>query len=134
MVPVHFPKVTIVKRVRRGGVDVAELCFLAGRECRVTGPAAHRRVKVYWSSSLTIMREPGPMSAVAIGIPHHTKKPNVLVLGVLAYAIHDYATRESVRGWSEMSCGGLRGRPRSTRPLTGAERQRRWRNRHRPAD
>lgn len=129
MVPIHFPKVMIVKKIPRGGVDVAELCRMAGRECRVTGPAAHRRVKIQASPRLTISREPGPLGAVAIGIPRSTKKPFVLALGVLAYAVFDYAARESVRGWSEMACSPPRGRPRSPRPLTGAERQRRWRER-----
>ena len=51
----------------------------------------------------------------------------ILALGILAYSVLDYAARESMRGRPEARMSPPRGRPRKVRALSGAERQRRWR-------
>jgi hypothetical protein len=138
MLPAVFPKVMIVKRVVRGRAStVRSLCRVAGIDCRVTGPTAERRIYLRFTREIEIAREPGPFGFVSIGVPDKgtpavstpavSKEQAVLVLGILAYAVFDYAARESMRGRPEARLKLPLGRPRKARPLTGAERQRRWR-------
>jgi hypothetical protein len=130
MLPAIFPKVMIVKRVIRGRLmTVRSLCQAAGIECRVTGPAAGRRVYLHMADKLEASREPGPSGRVSVGLPGGSKKDRaILALGVLAYAVFDYAARESMRGRPESRLSLPLGRPRKAHPLSGAERQRRWRS------
>jgi hypothetical protein len=130
MLPAVFPKVAIVKRVPRGrGSTVRSLCRAAGIDCRVTGPAAERRIYFRFTSEIEIAREPGPFGSVSVGIPDKGdgKEQATLALGILAYAVFDYAARESMRGRPEARLKLPLGRPRKVRALSGAERQRRWR-------
>ena len=63
-------------------------------------------------------------------MPGNNKKDQaILALGILAYAVFDYAARESMRGRSEARFSFPVGRPHKTHPLSGAERQQRWRQR-----
>jgi len=131
MIPAMFPPASIAVTIPRGQTHTIEtLCRQAGIECRVTGPSASRVIYLRRTPRLEIHRKPGLMGPVSVGSPE--KKPReraVLALAVLAYVVFDYAARESVRGWSEMRVSLPLGRPRSPRPMTGAERQRRWRAR-----
>jgi hypothetical protein len=131
LIPLFFPKVSIVAQVPRGTPTTVEaLCHRAGIECRVTGPSAGRRVFLRTSRQFAISREPGNLGIVSISLPStNPRRRAVLSLGALAYAVFDYAARESVRGWSEMRVAPPRGRPRTPRPQTNAERQRAWRAR-----
>jgi hypothetical protein len=126
-----FPHVSIVARIPGGTpATVESLCRQAGIECRVTGPTASRRVYLRDADLLAVSREPGYSGKVSIDLPEtDPRRRAVLALGVLAYAVFDYAARESVRGWSEMRTASPRGRPRTPRPQTNAERQRAWRAR-----
>ena len=128
MLPAILPRVTIVEKVRRGpATTVRILCGLAGIECRVTGPSACRRVYLR-EGEVSVAREPGQLGSVAICVPEKSEKDRaILALGILAYAVFDYAARESMRGRPEAACSLPVGRPRKARPLSGAERQRRWR-------
>ena len=133
MIPAMFPPATIVVEAPRGKTHTVEsLCHQAGIECRVTGPSASRVVYLHRAGHLEVHREPGNAGAVSIGLPgdlpeDETREAAFLVLAVLAYVVFDYAARESVRGRPEMRVSLPRGRPQSLNPMTGAERQRRWR-------
>jgi hypothetical protein len=129
MLPAIFPDVEIVKRIPAGReTTVTSLCEEAGIECRVTGPSAERKIYLR-SDLLSISREPGPSGSVAIGIPDGDRRERaILALGVLAYAVFDYAARESMRGRPEARMSLPPGRPRKAHPLSGAERMRRWRD------
>ena len=136
MIPAMFPPAKLVVEVPRGSATTVEsLCRQAGIECRVTGPSASRVVYLRSSPHLEVHQEPGNSGAVSVGLPgelprNDPRKAATRVLAVLAYVVFDYAARESVRGWPEMLVSLPRGRPRSPRPMTGAERQRRWRRKH----
>jgi hypothetical protein len=139
MLPAFMPKVQIVAQVPRGiSSTVRSLCEEAGIECRVTGPATEREI-YFHEGKLDVCREPGFAGAVAIGLPEKLlrspdPKPRaILALGILAYAVFDYVARESMRGRPEGNMALPAGRPRKARSLTGAERQARWRQVHRPA-
>lgn len=131
MLPAVLPKVRIVKRVSRGRqLTVGLLCRAAGIECKVTGPAVGRRIYLYRSGEIDVAREPGSFGAVAVGLPEGNDRDcAVLALGLLAYSVFDYVARESMRGRPEARFSLSVGRPRKARPLSGAERQRRWRER-----
>lgn len=128
MLPAIFPNVSIMAKVPRGSRStVQSLCRAAGIECRVTGPAAERRVYLN-VGKLKAAREPGSYGHVSLGIPGGDKKKRaILALGLLAYTVFDYAARESMRGRPESKQAFPLGRPRKVLVLDGAERQRRWR-------
>ena len=135
MLPAIFPDVEIVKSLPAGReTTVSSLCEEAGIECRVTGPSAGRKVRLH-PGPLSVAREPGSSSPVSIGLPGGTRKERaILALGILAYAVFDYAARESMRGRPEAKMSLPPGRPRKPHPLSGAERMRRWRaSRHHAA-
>lgn len=131
MLPAIFPKTTIVRRVEKGQrMTVQSLCQAAGIGCRVTGPAARRKIYLRQADGLEASREPGSYGSVSIGLPGGDKKNRaILALGVLAYSVFDYAARESMRGRPEARLSLPLGRPCKPHPLSGAERQRRWRER-----
>jgi hypothetical protein len=132
MLPAVFPKAMIVKRVPHGrGSTVRSLCRAAGIDCRVIGPAAERRIYLRFTSEIEVAREPGPFGCVSVGVPDKGdgKEQATLALGILAYVVFDYAARESMRARPEARMKLPLGRPRKARPLSGAERQRRWRER-----
>jgi hypothetical protein len=133
MLPLIMPEVEIVKKVIAGRRStVRTLCREAGIECRVTGPAAERRIHLRSAVQLEASREPGSFGSVSIGMPETRRKERaILGLGILAYAVFDYVARESMRGRSESEFSAPLGRPRKARILSGAERQRRWRDRRR---
>ena len=131
MLPAIFPEVAIVKKIPGGRRStVSSLCRAAGIECHVTGPAAERKIYLH-SGQLDVAREPGSLGSVSIGLPGGSRKDQaILALGILAYAVLDYAARESMRGLPEARLSLPPGRPRKAHPLSGAERMRRWRNAH----
>ena len=133
MLPLLTPQPTIVKQCCPLGEleTVASLCLKAGIACRVTGPAADRTVFVHAvqnSSNEHIEREPGAYGPVFIKVSGKTSCRRALkALGFLAYVVFDYAARESLRGLPEARSALPVGRPRKAHPLSGAERQRRFR-------
>ena len=132
MLPAIFPDVEIVPRAPRVGrrETVESLCREAHIDCRVTGPSAGRVVYIRRASKFEIFREPGSLGVVSMGVPKDdVRERAVLVLGALAYAVFDYAARESMRGRPESKPCLPVGRPRQALVLSGAERQRRWRER-----
>jgi hypothetical protein len=83
---------------------------------------------------LQISAEPGEWSAVQIGIPKSGKRDAArLALAVLAYAIHDVVAKQSIVGQSWARVAPPRGRIASGTAMSLAERQRRFRLRHRPS-
>lgn len=129
MLPAIFPEVRIAKVERSGRrMTVAGLCEVAQIPCRVTGPAAQRLVYLRPTSEPEATREPGSIGVVSIGVPKgNEQRCAILALGILAYAVFDYTARESMRGRPEAQLARPVGRPRKALPLSGAERQRRWR-------
>jgi hypothetical protein len=132
MLPAIFPEVKIAKADRGGrAMTVSSLCDEAQIPCRVTGPAADRVVYLRQTAALEASREPGAFGVVSIGVPAGKEQRRaVLALGILAYAVFDYTARESMRGRPEAQLARPVGRPRKAVPLSGAERQRRWRSKH----
>lgn len=136
MLPAFMPSVQIVPKIaRQHPCTVRALCQEAGIECRVTGPSTERKIYLH-ADNLDVIREPGATGSVAIGLPEKLwnasdKKPRaVLALGILAYTVFDYVARESMRGRPEAQMALPAGRPRKAHPLSGAERQQRWREAH----
>lgn len=130
MIPVFLPKVKIVTKVKMGReLTIEELCQLANVECKVTGPSVRRIVSIFDSDELIIEREPGELGKVGIGLKTLAEKAEIFALGVLAYAVFDYAARETMRGLPESQSVFPVGRPRKAHVLSGAERQRRYRAR-----
>ena len=132
MLPAILPKVKIVKCSSIGEtiLTISELFDVAEIECRVTGPSTERKVCLMVGDQIEITREPGPMGMVSLTLPPSNDKTRaVLALGVLAYAVFDYVARESMKGHPLAKSALPHGRPRKVHPLSGAERQRRWRQR-----
>lgn len=130
MIPVFLPKVKIVTKVRMGReFTIEKLCQLAKIECKATGPSIRRIVSIFDSDELVIEREPGELGKVGIGLKTLAKKAEIFALGVLAYAVFDYAARETMRDLPESKSVFPVGRPRKPRALSGAERQGRYRER-----
>jgi hypothetical protein len=132
MIPISLPPTSVVARVPDGiSRTVKDLCREAGIACRVTGPSTRRKINLRYASVAKACREPGLSGTVTLDLPEtDPHKRALLALGVLAYSAFDYAARESLRGLPESRPSAPRGRPRKTLPLTGAERQRAWRERH----
>jgi hypothetical protein len=131
--PVFFPIPEISLQLPPGSrTSLAELCAAAGVPLRVTGLGARRKIAVARSPVLRCVRMPGTMGDVWIGLPPSSAKAKAeSALCVLAYAVFDYAARETVRGIVRTTVG--RGRPRRGLPATAAERKRRSRTRRRTA-
>lgn len=141
MVPLFYPPVRYTPRLeRQDGVSLRELCERAGIACRASGEWIERKVSwepVSEDAPMTITAEPGHTGAVHVRLP--TRQPQSItpkavarqLLLAMAYGVFDGVARESVRGieWSRRLTP--RGRPRSVRPQSGAERQRTWRERQR---
>jgi hypothetical protein len=129
MLPALFPEVTMVRGIPSGTEStISSLCDDAGIGCRVTGPAAERTVHLLTTDRPSAWREPGPMGRVAIGLPDHDVRERAIqALGILAYAVFDYAARESMRGRPESRQSLPPGRPAKVHPLDGATRTRNWR-------
>ena len=127
--PVFFPPPEISLSLPAGEkITLSRLCELAEVACQVSGISAEREIFVAASPKMRIVRRPGALSAVWLGIPPGTgKRRSLLALGMLAYGEHDYGARETLRGLPESRASVGPGRPRSRRPLTGAERQQRHR-------
>ena len=86
MLPAIFPKTMIVKQIVKGRLmTIWSLCQAAGIGCRVTGPAARRKVYLRQADRLEASREPGPFGRVSIGIKKGNERDRaILALGVLA--------------------------------------------------
>lgn len=129
MLPAIFPKILIVKKAPRGRSEtIQSLCDQAKIECKVIGQAIDRKVYLNTGDNMKIFREPGSYGAVSLVLPRKSQVETAeLALGILAYAVFDYAARESMRGQPASRSSRPLGRPKKARPLSGAERQRRWR-------
>ena len=124
--PVFFPVPEIALELPEGDpVTLSSLCEAAGVSCRVTGLSAGRHLKIAACPRMRVVRAPGTMSAVWLGIPPASpRRRALLALGILAYSVFDYGARETLRGLPESRAAAGPGRPRVGRPATPAERQR----------
>jgi hypothetical protein len=131
--PVFFPQPEIALVLPRGRrTSLPELCEEAGVKCRVTGISAQRRIWIAAALSMRIVRKPGTLSGIWLGVPKASfSRRALLALGMLAYGAFDYGARETLRGLPEARATVGPGRPRSPRPLDPAERQRRHRSKTR---
>src|ERR1700690_244051 len=141
--PVFFPSPEIRCSSLPAGkrTTLAELCKRANVACRVSGISAERPIFLAEAAEMRIVRKPGALSAVWLGVPPEgvppegvpsrtAKRRALLALGMLAYGEHDYGARETLRGLSESRASAGPGRPRTRRPFTAAERQRIHRQRN----
>lgn len=128
--PVHFPQPRYVRSIATDhAIPLEALCARAGVVCQGLGAWTQRPVILVLGEALRIEAMPGYASPVRITLPLPTiddRRAARLALGALAYGVLDLVARESIRGtlWSRAS---VPGRPKSARPIKGAERTRRWR-------
>lgn len=127
--PVFFPSPEISLRLPEGvPTTLPDLCRAAGVSCRVSGLSTRRFLAMATTPRMRVVRMPGSLSDVWMGIPPGTpRRRALLALGMLAYSVFDYGARETLRGLPESRATVGPGRPRSARSLTPAERQRRRR-------
>ncbi len=115
---------------------VRSLCARAGVDCLASGAWTERKVylvPVPAGEVLSIVKEPGDWSAVQVGLPGVDINSVAAARGallVLAYGLMDLVARESIRGvvWARPSAA--RGRPRTGKAMSNAQRQARYRQRH----
>lgn len=134
-IPLFIPRPSIALALPAGDdVTLDELCDLAGVRCKVSGLSARRPLTMALAKEMCSVKLPGSLSPVWLGIPKGTpKRRALLALGALAYGVFDYAARETLRGLPESRPTRGPGRPRSKKAMSGAERQRRYRQRIRSA-
>jgi hypothetical protein len=131
--PIFFPPSEIAAILPPGKpTTLRKLCQIAGIDCRVTGLSARRRLRLGDAAPMKAIRLPGALGPVWLGISKKEKPARraLLALGLLAFSVFDYGARECLRGLDEANASPGRGRPRKLRPLTLAERQRRWRQKN----
>jgi hypothetical protein len=132
MLPLFFPPVRYrasLDRVGRGlRLTVEQLCARAGVPCRASGAWVDRPVIVCLGERAGIEAEPGDWSPVRVVVPTGVAAQRYRwALGAMAYAVHDPVARESVRAAPWARPAMPRGRPRRGAALSGAQRQRRHR-------
>ncbi|MCB9707220.1 MAG: hypothetical protein H6714_00315 [Myxococcales bacterium] len=113
--------------------SVRALCVLAGVPCKATGAWAERQIEITAAEKLCIVAEPGATGSVRISMKRRSARQDArTALAVLAYGLHDLVAKQSVKGQSWTRVKPPPGRPKlGRRPLSNAERQRRFRLRHR---
>ena len=134
--PAFFPNVRYVPRILEDGISLEEVCALAQTPCKASGRWTQRQIVIQPDDTPFVQAEPGDWAKVKIGTPADLNERDSArwALGVLAYLLFDGVARASVKGlpWSRvaMPTGPA---PKSVRPLTNAERQRRHRQLSREA-
>jgi hypothetical protein len=130
--PVSFPQAEICLKLPVGKkLTLESLCEKAGVICRVIGAPAQRLIRLGKSPSIKAVRKPGPFGEIWVGVPaqYPLKKRALHALGMLAFGAFDYGARETLRGLDIAKPNRSRGRPRTGKALSPAERQRRLRER-----
>ena len=110
--------------------SIAELCQRVNIPCLASGDWTQRKVEIRHGEILIIEAEPGDWGAVRLTIKKSTKtKEAQTALLILAYALHDLVAKESIKNlpWSKVPVP--RGRIRTGKALSNAERQRIFRER-----
>jgi hypothetical protein len=125
--PVYLPPCEISLSLPPGKkVTLRYLCQVAKIPCMVSG--LEREISIAERSSMRVVRQPGALAPVWLGVPRGSlQRRALLALGLLAYSAFDYGARECVKGRPETRVAQGRGRPPSGRPLSNAERQKRFR-------
>jgi len=132
--PFFIPPARIVPSIDvSSAVPLSALLAAAGAECKASGAWTERQIVVDRGAPGLLEREPGDWAAVRIGVVAKVSARSAarFAVLVLAYGIMDLVARQSIAGlpWARPTVP--RGRPRASAPLSAAERQRRWRSRHR---
>jgi hypothetical protein len=133
-IPLFFPPVDYVPRLRlsKQALSLRALCGAAGVSCKASGAWTERIVDVIPYRNLQIVAEPGDWSPVQISVPGVSGRAAArLALAVMAYAVHDLVAKQSISGVAWRRISAPRGRIASGTALSVAERQRRFRARHR---
>ena len=134
--PLFFPPVRWMRNLPQSSEEsltLAQWCERAGVPCRASGEWINRRVSWWRSAEMEIEAEPGYMSPVRIGVPSGVARHGGVeiarhILQVLAYStLFDSVARESVRGIPWARNHVQRGRPKSSNPMSNAQRQRNYR-------
>lgn len=129
--PLYFPSPIYVTHLTLAkAVALRELCATAGVACKASGAWTSRPVELRYAPEPFIHAEPGGWGAVRVGVPTHharTRQSSARYgLGALAYGLFDQVARESIKGqpWARIES---RGRPKSGKARTPAQRQRQFR-------
>ncbi|HMO16543.1 MAG TPA: hypothetical protein PKA63_01945 [Oligoflexia bacterium] len=111
-------------------LTLEELCSRAGIPCKASGEWTKRRVSIKHDDYLKIESEPGDWGAVQITMSRDTREKEAkLALQILAYVLHDIVARQSISGLSWAKIPLPKGRIKSGKAMTNAERQRLFRRR-----
>lgn len=111
-------------------LDIAALCERVGIRCQASGAWINRRIEIKHGSELFVEAEPGDWGAIRITMPKTTKLAEAkLALVVLAYSLNDLVARQSVKGHDFARVPIPKGRIKTGRALSNAERQKLYRER-----
>lgn len=123
------PPIEYKKRITsKSFITLSELCRAANISCAASGKWTQRKVDIVYSNKLRIFAEPGDWGAVRIAIARTTRADEARVaLIILAYSLQDLVAKQSIKGiaWGKVPLP--RGRKRTGKALTNAERQRLFR-------
>lgn len=111
-------------------ITLRELCERAGVPCKASGAFTERKLQIVVGDELKVLAEPGDWGNVKVTLKGGSNKNLARdALKVLAYGLHDVVAKESIRGEAWAKPRARIGRPRSAKPLSNKERQRRFRER-----
>ena len=114
----------------RDFLTLEDLCHRAGVPCRASGGWTKRKIGIRYADFIKIEAEPGDWGAVQITMPKCTKEKEAkLALQILAYVLHDLVAKQSILGLSWAKIPLPKGRIKTGKAMTNAERQRRFRTR-----
>ena len=127
--PLFFPPAVYVPKLfLKTPIPLRAVCELAGTKCRASGAWTERQIEILTGESIKILAEPGDWGSVRIEVPPSSPQSQArIALAALAYGMHDLVAKQSMANASWNSLKPQQGRPRSGCALSGAERQRRFR-------
>lgn len=128
-IPIFLPPVVYTPSLMlRSPISVKELCDRAKIPCRASGAWVERKVEIVRAPKLAVFAEPGDWGSIRIEAPVSGRQQRArLALAVLAYGLNDLVAKQSLQGQQWVKLRPPRGRPRSKKPLSTRDRQRRFR-------
>lgn len=124
------PPIYVETIISSRAVTIQALCNTAGVKCQASGSWINRRVEIKHGPRVLIEAEPGDWGTVRITMPKTNKIEEARVaLTILAYSLHDLVAKQSIKGQLFSKVPNPRGRKRTGKALSNAERQRLHRER-----
>jgi len=125
----HAPTEYVNGLTLENPITIEELCKLAGVTCRASGAWIQRLIEVRIGKENRVFAEPGDWGRVRIEVKFCRSKEEKFrqALSTMAYGLHDLVARESIKGQPWNTVTSPKGRPRTGKALTTAERQRKFR-------